>query len=298
MAPSAIVDKHEVSDCAGVSPALEFLPIPARTPEPIRTRRQVDVPVLVNKLFASALIEQNHITGRSRALDVAISVVLHITIIGMPVLASLYYTDTINLKQFAATMLVAPPPPAPPPPPASAVMKRVPVHRVFMKEGRLVAPRYVPEKVAELKETPIPEDTGAGVAGGVPGGVPGGQIGGVIGGIIGGLSKDAGPLAPPSKPKAPIRVGGHIRAPRALFQPAPVYPIIAKQARVSGAVVIDAVLDEKGNVLEMKVLSGPPLLYGAALQALKEWKYEPTYLNDTAISVQMIVTVTFQLTGL
>jgi protein TonB len=168
---------------------------------------------------------------------------------------------------------------------------------VFMSQGKLVAPRYVPEKVADLKEAPIPEDNGAGVAGGVLGGVPGGQMGGVIGGIIGGLGRDTGPLAPVSKPKVPIRVGGRIRAPHALSQPAPIYPIIAKQARISGSVVVDAVLDEQGNVIEMKVLSGPPLLYGAALQALKDWKYEPTYLNDTPISVQMIVTVTFQLTG-
>jgi protein TonB len=45
----------------------------------------------------------------------------------------------------------------------------------------------------------------------------------------------------------------------------------------------------------MKVISGPPLLYQAALDALKQWKYEPTYLNDQPIAVQMIVTITFQL---
>ena len=45
----------------------------------------------------------------------------------------------------------------------------------------------------------------------------------------------------------------------------------------------------------MKVVSGPPLLYQAALDALKQWKYEPVYLNDQAIAVEMIVTITFQL---
>ena len=296
MAPSAILNKSEVSRYTGASAVLDFLPVPARTPERTDTKNRADVPVSVNKLFQRALIEQNRVTVGSRALDVAISVVLHITIIGAPILASLYYTNTINLKQFTATMLVAPPPPPPPPPPAATVIKTVPVRHVFMHEGKLIAPRYVPEKVADIKEAPIPEDSGAGVTGGVPGGVPGGQMGGVIGGIIGGLGKDAAPLVPTSKPR-PIRVGGHVRAPRAIFQPAPTYPVIARQARVSGTVVIDAVLDEQGNVIEMKVLSGPPLLYGAALDALKKWKYEPTYLNDSAISVQMIVTVTFQLTG-
>ncbi len=58
---------------------------------------------------------------------------------------------------------------------------------------------------------------------------------------------------------------------------------------------IDAILDEQGNVIDMKVVSGHPLLYQAALEALKKWKYEPTYLNDKPIAVEMIVTVTFQL---
>lgn len=49
------------------------------------------------------------------------------------------------------------------------------------------------------------------------------------------------------------------------------------------------------NCEEMKVLSGPPLLYEAALNALRKWKYEPTYLNDQPVPVQLVVTITFQL---
>ncbi len=45
----------------------------------------------------------------------------------------------------------------------------------------------------------------------------------------------------------------------------------------------------------MKVVSGPPLLYQAAVEALKKWKYVPTYLNDQAIVVRMIATITFTL---
>jgi periplasmic protein TonB len=70
---------------------------------------------------------------------------------------------------------------------------------------------------------------------------------------------------------------------------------LARQARIQGQVQVDARLDEQGHVIEMKVVSGPPLLYQAALDALKKWKYEPTYLNDQPIAVQMLVTVTFVL---
>lgn len=70
---------------------------------------------------------------------------------------------------------------------------------------------------------------------------------------------------------------------------------MARQARIQGQVEVEAVLDEQGNVIEMKVVSGPPLLYQAALDALKKWKYQPTYLNDQPIAVEMLVTVTFVL---
>lgn len=80
-----------------------------------------------------------------------------------------------------------------------------------------------------------------------------------------------------------------------MVQPPPQYPVLARQARIQGQVQVDAVLDEPGNVIEMKVVSGPPLLYRAALDALKKWKYEPTYLNDQPIAVQILVTVTFVL---
>lgn len=80
-----------------------------------------------------------------------------------------------------------------------------------------------------------------------------------------------------------------------MVQPAPEYPALALQARIQGQVEVEAVLDEQGNVIEMKVVSGPPLLYQAALDALKKWKYQPTYLNDQPIAVEMLVTVTFVL---
>jgi len=75
----------------------------------------------------------------------------------------------------------------------------------------------------------------------------------------------------------------------------PAYPALALQTHIQGDVKIDAILDEQGNVIDMKVVSGHPLLYQTALEALKKWKYEPTYLNDKPIAVEMIVTVTFQL---
>lgn len=95
---------------------------------------------------------------------------------------------------------------------------------------------------------------------------------------------------------APVRVGGRVKEPRRLYTPSPEYPILAKQARVEGTVVIEAIIDVNGNVIEAKVVSGPALLMKAALEAVKQWKFEPTYLNEQPVPVDLIVTVEFHLT--
>jgi protein TonB len=247
----------------------------------------------------AVLLEENHIKTGSQTLSGVMAVLLHVAVIAGPVLAGLYYTDSINIKQYASVILVAPPPPPPPPPPATGqVIKPKVVHHVLMNAGKLLAPTVIPKHVAEIKEPPLAHDSFGGVIGGVPGGVPGGQLGGVLGGVIGGvLNTAARPVPPPPtvKPNGPVRVGGHVRQPKVIVQVLPKYPVLARETHVQGQVRIDAVLDEQGNVVEMKIVSGHPLLYQAALDALKQWKYEPTYLNDRPIAVRLIVTINFQL---
>jgi protein TonB len=65
--------------------------------------------------------------------------------------------------------------------------------------------------------------------------------------------------------------------------------------KIEGDVVIDTVIDTDGSVVQMQVISGPPLLIPAALEALRRWKYEPTYLNDEPVAVKMTVYVKFRL---
>jgi periplasmic protein TonB len=291
MAPSAIVE-HLVLDEALAPAKVEILPLGQRTPN-----REVVRPVKPAFEFSKAvLLEQNPMRTGSKTLDVAMAVMLHVFVIATPILLGLFYTDTLNIKQYASMMLVAPPPP-PPPPAASVVIKAAPMHHTFMSAGKLLAPTIIPKEIAQLKEAPPEPDTFGGVAGGVPGGVPGGEMGGVLGGVIGGVMNTAArPLGPPmGKPSAPLRVGGRIRPPRAIVKTHPEYPTLARQARIQGQIQIDAILDEQGNVVDMKIVSGPALLQQAALDALKKWKYEPTYLNDRPISVELIVTITFQL---
>jgi protein TonB len=126
-------------------------------------------------------------------------------------------------------------------------------------------------------------------------GIEGGIIGGVTGGIVGGLEEAPPPPPPPPPPPAPVRVGGQIKQPTQLKRVNPVYPAIAQSARVQGVVIIEAVIGPSGKVQEAKVLRSIPLLDAAALDAVKQWEYTPTLLNNQPVPVIMTVTVNFTL---
>jgi protein TonB len=270
--------------------------IPFEGPLPEQTKAEKFAGANI-RLFEDSLLEKERLSRLSRPAELLVAFVVHVLLIGTPILAGLYFTDSLDLRAFTNTFLVAPPPPPPPPAaPAVAGIKAQAPKRVFVQQGKLLAPTYIPKQIAQIKEAPLESDLMGGVVGGVPGGVPGGQLGGVIGGIVGSVGQTRVPVpSTTGQSRAPVRVGGRIRPPRILVQPTPLYPPLARSTKTQGVVEIDAIIDPQGNVVEMRVVSGPPLLVSAAMDAVKRWKYEPTYLNDSAVAVELIATVTFQL---
>jgi TonB family protein len=114
---------------------------------------------------------------------------------------------------------------------------------------------------------------------------------GALSGIV--SSDVAAPAAPEFRPDGPVKVGGTVKQPRLITRAMPEYPLVAKQAGIQGDVVVNTTIDQKGDVVDMKVISGPAMLRGPALAALRRWKYEPSTLNGQPISVQMLVTIKF-----
>lgn len=237
-----------------------------------------------------------------------VSLFLHAVLIAAALVWSIRQVTTLDAPK-TATVLIAPPvlgAPAPPPPAAaSAPVARHAAYtkrKSFFVQGKLTAPVAVP-KIVNAKQAS--DDAGApdlnlggvpgGVSGGVPGGVLGGTPGGVPGGIIGGIPGGPAPPSSPAPPPGLVRVGGDIKRPKEIYAPQPEFPAIARQAKVTGTVVLDAVIDEHGNVVKLHAISGNGLLIGAALKAVGQWKYEPTYLNGVPVSVEMEVEVTFHL---
>jgi len=278
--------------------------LPKEGPPPVRPPLRVPpkgAAAPAGDSFVNAILETPFSkNGHVNPLDWAVSLVLHAIFIAVLIITPLYFTEAIDLKAFTQTFLVGPPPPAPPPPAAAPVIEKIthkPVPRL-LQAGRLSVPTVIPKEIAMLKEEPLPPETeGVGVIGGVPGGIPGGQAGGVLGGIIGAAGRAGAGLAnlPPPPVKRIVRVGGDIKPPRLVYQPELIYPPLARVAKTSGVVRIEAVIDEQGNVVEARAVEGPGLLIAAALKTVSEWRYEPTLLNGQPVSVRLTVFVKYEL---
>lgn len=93
----------------------------------------------------------------------------------------------------------------------------------------------------------------------------------------------------------PVRVGGNIQEPKVVKLVAPVYPKLAIKARVKGTVILEATVTADGTVDEIRVISGNPLLTQAAIDCVKQWRYEPTYLNGDRVAVILTARVNFEL---
>jgi protein TonB len=96
-------------------------------------------------------------------------------------------------------------------------------------------------------------------------------------------------------PAGAIRVAGDVQQSNLVLNPAPVYPPLAKQARVTGTVRLTAVIGKDGHVTNLSVISGHPLLIPASLDAVKDWMYKPTLLNGEPVAVVTEIDINFTL---
>jgi protein TonB len=235
-------------------------------------------------MFEELLVSNPYATKTKQRWTVLVSMIFQVTFLSILLLIPLIYTEALP-KAMLATLLVAPPPPPPPPPPAQVqTVRKTQVH--LMDAGKLMAPKAIPKNITIIKEEADPD---MGVGGGVLGGVAGGSMGGAIGGVIGGMP------APPKPAQSRIKVGGNVTAARLQNKVSPVYPALARQTRISGTVRLHAIIAKDGTVQQLEVLSGHPLLVQSALDAVRQWRYQPTLLNGEPVEVDTTVDVIFSL---
>ena len=243
-------------------------------------------------MFEDSLLESGGRLRGKRGATTFISFVLQMVLIGILVLLPLIFTEALPRQQLM-TFLVAPPPPPPPPPQAAAEVHVVKKIQSELDNGQLRTPTAIPKKIQMIKEDETPPSTGAGVVGGVPGGVPGGSMGGVLGGMLSSTPVAIPKAATPQR----VRVSQGVSQGMLIRKVQPTYPPLARQARIQGTVVLQALIGKDGAIENLHVASGHPMLTGAALEAVKGWRYKPYYLNGEPVEVETTINVIFSLAG-
>jgi protein TonB len=224
--------------------------------------------------------------GRARRRSLMpLSIALHAGAIAALLLAPLVVdSDLMPGPVRAATRYVSavPTPPAPPgPPPPKGDVSAAP---------RALAPVTAADAIEP--EKPV-QPYAATDPGGVPTiGTPGSSSGVDFGGIG---TPNAVVLPPAPPPREPVRIGGVIREPKRIVDVPPIYPPLAIAAQKEGVVIMEAMIDERGHVVRVRVLRSEPLLDAAAIGAVERWRYTPTLLNNQPVPVLMTVTVRFRL---
>ena len=164
-------------------------------------------------------------------------------------------------------------------------------------------PIIIPKGITNVSDIPEAPTLDAPASPGIVGALAGTQTGG----IIQLLNQLAPPVRPPEPPPpqappanqhavtAPVRISEGVLQAKLLRKIVPVYPPLAITARVEGTVRLVGVISKDGTVRDLQVISGHPLLVRAAVDAVRQWIYQPTLLNREAVEVVAPITVTFVL---
>ena len=240
-------------------------------------------------MFDMVTGEARHIPNHN-AVPLLISSIVETAAITLVVALPLLFLaqQVPEVPSMMAFVAAAPPPPPPPPPAAPRAAAARP-------QATTASSAAIPiEAPSEIR----PEPPGLPVEEGVPGGVEGGVPGGVVGGIFGGLVEaPPPPPPPPQEPTRPVRIAGELKSPALLKRVEPEYPRLAVAANIMGTVILEATVDERGEVTDVRVLRSVHALIDAeAVKAVKQWRYSPLTLNGHLSPFILTVTLSFSLT--
>ena len=236
-------------------------------------------------MFEDILLESGHQIKTKSKYYTLVGVLLNGSVLAALILYPLIYPEALP-KAMMATLLVAPPPPPPPPPPPTVHVEKV-VSELL--NNQLTAPTKIPHEIKMVKEEAAPPSAGvAGMEG------MGGSAGGVMGGVLGSLGTGPAPKIQAAPPKKVVVSSGVMQGNR-IGGEMPTYPAIAKAARIQGTVVLQATISRGGTIENLHVISGPPMLQSAAMEAVRGWRYKPYLLNGEPVEVETQVNVVFSL---
>lgn len=253
---------------------------PKRTPD-----QNQSVSIAQPESFSCNVILENPGYVQRRAANCCVSLIFHIAVAGVLVLLSFLSPVAVRVRPWTRVMLVMP------------LVSKEPVsihqHAVASRPNRFsslqfVAPIILPRNIVP-DSPPLPSNFSAPASQG--------SSEETTNLLVAFISKSDPLIAPP--PEAdhlrPLQQGGAVKSPRPLGRIVLVYPELAKAAQVFGKVVIHAIIDETGRVIDARAVSGPPLLYASAVDAISKERFVPLLLNGMPTKCDLKVQVRFTL---
>lgn len=243
-------------------------------------------------MFADYLDSGTWANRSHRGWTTLLSFALQFTAIGGLLLLPLLSIQGLPSLQLMAALVA----PAPPPAPAPAVQERSQVTPTSNMLGHSVMmPTHIPREIAFLNENEAPPPLVLPGAPGMPGSTGSSGARNPIWDSLG-AGTNAMPILSPPPTVHQVRVS-HMMEGNLIHRVQPVYPPLARQARIQGTVVLRAIISRDGRIENLQVLSGHPMLVPAAIEAVRQWRYQPYILNDQPVEVETQVTVNFSLSG-
>ncbi len=242
----------------------------------------------MNELFEGSLVDG--VGQTKRTYTILFSLLGQLAAIVVLVVLPLVYFDALPQVQ-TPTFLNVPPPPPPPPPKVVTVKKNV-VKAPRIPTNYFVEPTKVPKeiKIVFEDEPQAPINT---VSNGLPSSNE--DIGKLSGNFAVSPPTPPAPKVKVAEVQKPLRVGGNVQMANLIKQPKPLYPAMAKAARVQGTVRFQATIAKDRTIQNLQLLGGPPLLVQSAMQAVEQWQYSPTLLNGERVEVITTIDVNFTL---
>lgn len=246
-------------------------------------------------LFVYTLLE-NTKKPQTRVLEWALSLAAHGILVAAMFAVPMYWIDRIEVHPSNCTQLVAT---------TAELLSNAHVtaapKSVAAATRKLVVPMPIPNQV-EASRQQVGTDGVAEMEPDVAGTItaagqeilPNGLLD--SGGILANIPRAHQPSpVPGARPNSPLIIDGKVKTPQLISMVEPVYPPPLRRKKLQGDVVIDAVIDTQGNVVEEHTVSGNEFLVAAAMDALRQWKYEPTVLDGQVFPVHLRVTIAFRL---
>ena len=238
-------------------------------------------------MFEDALMESSNRFRTSSKYWSLLTFAINCAVVLALVLWPLLHPQALP-KQALTSLLVAPAPP--PPPPLVTVESKMQSHAATI-ESDLQAPSILASSIALLRDNTAAQPVMIGSLDATTA-----RPGGGLSSVIDGMGQGHGAVVVAARPPS-LHVSSGVMAGNLLEKVSPQYPAIARTARIEGTVILQATIARDGTIQNLRVVSGPPLLQQAALDAVRSWRYKPYVLNGEPVAVETTVNVVFHLGG-